>query len=680
MSIGPVLDGANPVILAPTAGGKTEAAFFPLISQILTEGWPGLSILYLSPIKALLNNQFERLEMLFGLVGHTVGVWHGDISDSQKNKIRKTPPSVLLTTPESLEGMLISTKTSAAQMFENVRAIVIDEVHAFAGDDRGWHLLGILQRLSAYAGRDIQRLGLSATVGNPEEIAAWLSKGSQRPQITVDPPRNTATPPEVTLDWVATLENAAKVITLMHPGERRLVFCDSRIQAERIAGELRARGVSTFLSHSSLSADERRRTETAFAEGGPGVIVATSTLELGIDIGNLDRVIQLDAPYTVASFLQRMGRTGRRPGTTANITLLAVTDEGLLRAAALLDMWKNGEVEPARAPAAPYHILAQQIMAVVLEHPGLTASELFRSLTAFCEAAALPHADMVSLLKHLIDQHYLFLDGPRIGIGRKSETELGRRHFLELVSVFTTPPFFKVMANRREIGEVHQSTFISHDDADDNSEKRLSVILLAGRSWRVKDVDWTRRIAYVEPIDRPGKTRWMSLGQPMTHALARAHLRILTGSQHAADHWSKRARAALQELFMGYSFLDENDATLVRSTKESELWNFAGGHANHYLAACLPAFGIPVTTTNALRIRIDDRPSALDVHTALSTIVRSQPRPLINAKHPMLRGLKFNQLLPPELLQKAAQARIFGEQPWHNIRPQIAIIENPTDQ
>ncbi len=681
LSIQPIIDGHNAVILAPTAGGKTEAAFFPLMSQVLTEDWQGLSILYLSPIKALLNNQFERLEKLFGLIGYTVGIWHGDVSDSVKNRMRKSPPHVLLTTPESLEGMLISTRTAGKTMFGNLRAIVIDEVHAFAGDDRGWHLLGVLQRLSAYANRDIQRLGLSATVGNPDEIAAWLGQGSTRPQVTIDPPGRLPRETDVKLDWVATLENAAKVIALLHPTERRLVFCDSRIQAERLARELRARDINTHLTHSSLSADERARTEQAFAEGGPGVIVATSALELGIDIGNLDRVIQLDAPYSVASFLQRMGRTGRRAGTTANCLFLTITDDGLLRAAALLDMWKNNEVEPARAASAPFHILAQQMIAIVLEQPGLSLAEFTRALTPFCNATNIELPDFQALLQHLLDQQYLFLDGIRLGIGRTGESELGRRHFLEIVSVFTAPPVFKVMHNRREIGEVHQSTFLSQDDEADDAPRTSSVILLAGRSWRTQHIDWNRRIAYVEPSDQPGRTRFLGAGQPMTHMLARATHRVITGSTLAKEHYSTRARAALETLLQTYGFLDSEHPTMLRTSKDTELWNFAGGHANNYLTACLDTadlahLALDVTSNNALRLRIDHRISAADLQIALQQTATGTIQPTIDPKHPMLRALKFSELLPEHLLQRAARARIFGDQPWHDIHATITIFEH----
>ncbi len=447
MAVDPILNGENTVLLAPTAGGKTEAAYFPLMTRLLEESWQGLSLLYLSPIKALLNNQFERLERLFGLIGYRVGVWHGDISQSVKRRMREDPPHLLLTTPESLEGMLISTKTDPAKMFGNLWAVVIDEIHAFAGDDRGWHLLGVLHRLTRHAGRDIQRVGLSATVGNPDEIAQWLSRGSERPSRTVDPevPSDSADPAaktvpkanaEVTLDWVASLGNAAQVISKMHRGERRLVFCDSRIQAEKLTKSLRERGVDTKVIHSSLSVDERRQTERSFVTGGPGVIVATSALELGIDIGDLDRVIQIDAPYSVASFLQRMGRTGRRSGTIANCLFLAITDDGLLRAASLLDMWQRGEVEPAEAPGSPYHILAQQMMATILEQPGIIVADFLERIRPYCDTIGATLNEARELLDFLLDHQFLFTDGSRLGIGRAGEDEFGRRNFLELVFCF----------------------------------------------------------------------------------------------------------------------------------------------------------------------------------------------------------------------------------------------------
>ena len=271
--------------------------------------------------------------------------------------------------------MLVSASIRHDRLFAGVRAVVVDEVHAFARDDRGWHLLALLQRIGRLAGRDLQRIGLSATVGNEDDLLAWLSAGSDRPRRVIRPPAVPEPPPEVQLDYVGHLDNAATVIAALHRGEKRLVFCDSRARVEQLAAELRLRRVETFVSHSSLGLDERRQAERAFAQGRDCVIVATSALELGIDVGDLDRVIQIDAPGAVSSFLQRMGRTGRRPGMARNCLFLATSDEGLLRAAGLVDLWAAGFVEPAVPPPEPLHILAQQLLALALQERGIGRSE-----------------------------------------------------------------------------------------------------------------------------------------------------------------------------------------------------------------------------------------------------------------------------------------------------------------
>jgi ATP-dependent Lhr-like helicase len=284
--------------------------------------------------------------------------------------------------------MLIGVKTDHAHLLGGVRAVVVDEVHAFAGDDRGRHLLAVLERLQRITGRPIQRIGLSATVGNPQHLLTWLQgSGAGRrvgrvvaPDLTPTgtPSRHrsadgTSGPPpgDVKLDYVGSLSNAAKVIAALHRGEKRLVFRDFRRQVEELGAALRARDVTVFLSHASLSADERARSEQAFAEARDCVIVATSTLELGIDVGDLDRVIQIDAPGTVASFLQRVGRTGRRAGSTRNCLFLATRRDTLLQAAALLILWGRGWVEPVVAPPEPRHLVAQQLLAATLQEQKL---------------------------------------------------------------------------------------------------------------------------------------------------------------------------------------------------------------------------------------------------------------------------------------------------------------------
>ena len=212
--------------------------------------------------------------------------------------------------------------------------------------DRGWHLLSVLERVRKLAGHDVQRIGLSATVGNPEALCDWLAGSCEGPRRVCAPEPTAAAPADVTLDYVGSIPNAAIVINRLHRGEKRLVFCESRSRAEELGSELTRLGTTAFVTHSSLSVDQRRQAEDAFANRENCVIVATSVLELGIDVGDLDRVIQIDAPGRVASFLQRMGRTGRRSGTTRNCLFLATNENGLMQAAALIDLWRDGYVEP----------------------------------------------------------------------------------------------------------------------------------------------------------------------------------------------------------------------------------------------------------------------------------------------------------------------------------------------
>ncbi|HEY7427065.1 MAG TPA: DEAD/DEAH box helicase [Gemmataceae bacterium] len=299
--IDPVLAGRHLLILAPTAGGKTEAALLPVLSRMLAEDWRRLGVLYVCPIKALLNNLDARLSRYCTLLGRRSALWHGDIPAGQKKAILRDPPDCLLTTPESLEVMLDSQKTDAATFFGNLRVVIVDEVHAFAGDDRGWHLLSLLSRIERLCGREFQRIGLSATMGNPEELLDWLAGTCGGPRQVCRPAEEAAgSAAEVKLDHVGSLHNAAVVISRLHRGEKRLVFVDSRARSEQLARELRSLEVAAFVTHSSLSQDERRQAEEAFAGRDDCVIVATSVLELGLDVGNLHRVVHgLQVPCAV---------------------------------------------------------------------------------------------------------------------------------------------------------------------------------------------------------------------------------------------------------------------------------------------------------------------------------------------------------------------------------------------
>jgi ATP-dependent helicase Lhr and Lhr-like helicase len=653
-SVAPLTAGEDAILLAPTAGGKTEAAVFPLLSAMLTHRWTGLSVVYVCPIKALLNNLLPRLEAYGGWLGRTVGVWHGDVSAGAKDRIRTDPPDILLTTPESLEGLLISTKT-ATGFFANLRSVVVDEVHAFASDDRGWHLLAVLERLTRVADRPLQRIGASATVGNPESLLTWLqgSGAGVRPgrviapgvaspgtEIPGEPPSG-----EIELDYVGSIANAAKVIAALHKGEKRLVFCDSRKLVEQLAGWLREKGVTTFLSHSSLSMDERRRAEQAFAEARDCVIVATSTLELGIDVGDLDRVIQINAPGTVASFLQRLGRTGRRSGTTRNCLFLALDDRGLLDAAGLLRLWARHWVEPVTAPPRPNHIVAQQILALCLQEKQFGDRlwpEAWNGLEPF-DIGAKP------IIEFLVGEGFIESDGGMLFVGPNAERRFGSKHFADLTAVFCAPPEFTVIHGRQEIGRIDPSILLS------DHREGPALILLSGRTWHPKHIDWKRRICHVEPIAGVGNAKWSSLGVPTgkSFALVQSIRQVILGEDPPV-RLTRRAEDALAESREKHAdHVDPAHLVIRRSGSELRWWTWAGYRANLTLHAALGRYARADGITDT-GLRLSAEYSAAELSQAIKEARLAAPIPDPRA----VKGLKFSDALPQALAADTLAERL----------------------
>lgn len=666
-SIEAYLGGANLVVLAPTAGGKTEAAFFPVLSQMLSETWTGLSVLYVSPIRALLNNQEERLQRYFQLVGRKAACWHGDTTQGDKRRMLAEPPDCLLTTPESLEVLLVSTKIDHRQFFQNVRTVVIDELHAFAGDDRGWHLLSVLARIQRFADRDIQRVGLSATVGNPNEMLDWLSSSSARGKEVIRPEPTTRSRPEVQLDYVGFLPNAAKIIRLLHQGQKRLVFCDSRSRVEQLSLLLRQDGVDTFVSHSSLGLDERRSAERAFSQRQNCVIVATSSLELGLDVGDLDRVLQIDAPPSVSSFLQRMGRTGRRAGTTSNCLFLATNDEGLLRAAALLDLWQEGFVEPVVAPPKPFHILAQQLMALVLQERGVGRSQWFDWVATVPAFAKMDRQAVSDLVDFMLRSGVLWADNGVLSFAPEGEPKYGRKNFMELLTVFTSPPLFRVVAGQKELGFVHESTFYKREEGP-------PIIVLAGRSWKTNHLDWKRRIAHVEPAEERGRSRWLGEGQFLSYRVCQS-IRRLLASDANQPIWSQRATAQLNEIRTEYPWASADGTSVVRHPSgEVRWWTFGGGAANTLLASHLrPKADVRVDN---LSIRFMTTMKVNEVEELIGALSAAQIEPV--PAEDAIEGLKFSECLPPHIAAEVFCARFNDAEAVRKIvgEPRRVVVEH----
>ncbi len=687
--IPPVLAGEHLIVLAPTAGGKTEAAFFPVVSRMLSEGWTGLSVLYLCPIKALLNNLDLRLQRYSRLLGRRSDVWHGDVKTSRRKQILREPPDCLLTTPESLEVMLVSPNVDSLRLFSNLRVVIVDEIHAFAGDDRGWHLLSVLERITKLAGRELQRIGLSATVGNPDVLVDWLAGGCVGPRHVLRPPEmpriesaiiepqpsgidglpnpinedrgaltlasatsHIANAADVKLDFVGSLNNAAVVISRLNRGEKRLVFIDSRARAEQLGLQLRQLGITAFVTHSSLSQEQRHQAEDAFANRDDCVIVATSVLELGIDVGDLDRVIQIDSPPTVSSLLQRMGRTGRRAGTIRNCLFLATTEQSTLQAAGLIELWASGFVEPVVPPPEPYHVLAQQLMALILQQSGVGRSTWMEWIQRVPAFRLMPTENITAMVDWMLESEILWSEADILGIGREGEAEFGRKHFLELMSVFLSPPLFTVLHGRQELGFVDELTFLGKQEGP-------RVLLLGGRPWRVTHVDWARKLAYVEVSETVGRSRWKGTGPELKFDLCQAMRGVLTTSEQS-PRWSQRASDKLTELRSNFHWLDAHlPVVLINEDGESEWWTFAGYGANVSVLPALSQRTQSQVTCDSFSLTFEGHltPQVIDQAVrSLPETPRQELLPLVDSK--AIQAVKFSECLPPALITNMLRLRL----------------------
>ncbi len=645
-AVAPILQGQHCLILAPTAGGKTEAAIIPVLSRMATGEWPGPSVLYVCPIKALLNNIESRLSRYAGFVGRTVQVWHGDVGQGAKARAKRSAPDILLTTPESLEGMLISTKGDRASWFGSIRVVIVDELHAFAGDDRGWHLRAVIKRIEAYARQPIQRIGLSATVGNPNELLDWFAGAGERQVVGSS---SVSTDADVTIDHVGSMANAATVISRLHRGSKRLVFCDSRSKVEELGVALRSLNTRTFVSHSSLSASERKLAETAFAEERDCVIVATSTLELGIDVGDLDYVIQIDSPSSVSSFLQRMGRSGRRAGSRRNCLFLTTTDEAFLLACAITTLWREKYVEPIKPPPLPWHMVAQQMMALVLEYPGLPAHEVID--VARTQFPDLDPETVAAVFDFMEAKAILFVSSGLASLGPEGEKLFGRAHFLELLSAFASPMVLAARHGATELGYVDPMAVQQQKDGP-------TVLLLGGRSWKVISVEWSKRTVWLEPTDEKGKSRWLGTSRWLGFEVCQAIRRVLLHEGDTGLVLSKRGTQQLDEVRDLITAPARQGSLLLEHLPSGRhrWWTFAGGAVNSALALRLGEIG---------SARVDDLWVETDADVAVPELIR---RPVdhsaitaFGAKMAERSDLKFAACLRPDLVAAVVAERLLDE-------------------
>lgn len=422
--------GRDVLVIAPTAGGKTEAALIPVIDAILKEGSPGVSCLYISPLKALINDQEERFLSFCIPTGLDLKVWHGDVPRGDRSWGDGEPPHVLMITPESLE-VLMGEKALARDL-AHVRFVIVDELHSFVESERGVHLRVLLDRLDALAGSHVQRLGLSATVGNPDEVLLWLSGAGREGELVevVQPPREKKFSFHVQEDPA----RRTRVVAGLVADKKALVFVNSRAEAEELGSTLRGTVSHLFVHHSSLSPQVRRAAEESLGGGESACIICTSTLELGIDIGDLDIVVQVGAPASVSSFLQRMGRSGRR-GESPYMAFVLSGARELLVCAAVIESARKKRVEPLDPKKRPYNILVQQVFLAVLRHRRTTAARLEREIGTLAAFRDLPRDTLRVLVAFLEEGGFLVRDGEFLMAGPRMEALYGRSQGKDLYSV-----------------------------------------------------------------------------------------------------------------------------------------------------------------------------------------------------------------------------------------------------
>ncbi|MEN6442270.1 MAG: DEAD/DEAH box helicase [Methanoregula sp.] len=481
-----ITEGSDVLVLAPTAGGKSEAALIPVMDDILKHGRTGITCLYISPLKALINDQEERFSAFCVPTGVTLQKWHGDVPKGDRRWKDGEPPHILMITPESLE-VLLQEKEICPDL-HNIRYVIIDELHAFVESERGVHLKILLDRLDRITLYPIQRIGLSATAGNPVEILKWLSDMRRDNKVVemVSPPKKNEFLFVVEEDEEKQVDALVRIVA----GRKALVFVNSRSIAERIMKSACGRILNLHIHHSSLSTALRKTAEDAFHRDDGACIICTSTLELGIDIGDLDVVVQIGPPGSVSSFLQRMGRTGRRGGSAFVAWILANPGD-LLCSCAIMECAINKEVEHLQPLLKPYNVFLQQLFLLLFHASRISRKRLVRELRAHPAFSALPLAGCEEIVSHLVVEGYLAPDGDMVMPGIEAERVFGRSNWKDLYSVISGSGEYRAVTPDGDFVGKLDARFVNSPDSGEFS--------LGGQSWSMVKCDEQHNLVVVVP-------------------------------------------------------------------------------------------------------------------------------------------------------------------------------------
>jgi len=500
-----IMQGENVLVIAPTGSGKTEAALLPLIDKMVQDqNRQGISLLYITPLRALNRDLLKRLQIWSAKLGFTVEVRHGDTPAADRRRMAARPPDLLITTPETLQAVLPGKRMR--QHLRHVKAVVVDEVHELAGNRRGVQLTVGLERLREVRPDGFQRIGLSATVGNPEEISRFLG-GSEPVRIVQIPlSKDTRykieypTPGEEDQELARRLYTApeaaarlALVSDLVDAHDSTLIFVNSRVNAEMLGSKFNMMNQNIMVHHGSLPKEERVRSEEAFKARQVKGLVCTSTLELGIDIGSVDLVVQYMSPRQVSSLVQRVGRSGHSLTRTSQGVLVSVSTEDLLESIGVIELAKEGRLEPTIIHHRALDVLAHQIAGLLMDSEGsVTLGHVKQVLKRAFPYSELEEAELEKVVEFMRKMGHLKRDDQTLY--RTSRT---RMYYYENLSMIPDERRYQVvdLTNQQSVGILGEEFMLTMAHVGLN-------FIVKGRVWQMKQITDDGKV-YVLPVNDP---------------------------------------------------------------------------------------------------------------------------------------------------------------------------------
>lgn len=673
MAIPLILPGDRDVIVAAsTASGKTEAAFLPALTHYLNQDKPGL-IVYISPLKALINDQFGRLERLCEDLDIPVWPWHGDIGSTSKQRFFKNPHGVMLITPESLEAMLCNRGTSVAGIFRNLNFFVIDELHAFIGSERGKQLQSLMHRIDAVVGRSVPRIGLSATLGNMRAAARFLRPDGAA--AIVDAPSNSSELLLVVKGFEEPIpapeeknpDKAAKAIAQhLFPnlrGSNNLVFPNSRREVERYTHLLNELCEQTGVPrefwphHGSLSKEIRYETEAALKQKvRPASAVCTNTLELGIDIGAVRSVAQIGTPPSVASLRQRIGRSGRRKGEPAILRGYVIEDEidkqadlqtrlrlDTFQITAVVSLLTQKWYEPPVVNGAHLSTFIQQLLSSIAQYGGLHAGQAYGLLCGpNAPFSSVSKEAFIALLRYLGEKDVLIQDGSGLLLHGSLGDKLVNHY--SFYAAFTVDEEFRIIAAGKTLGTLPISQMLTVNQR----------ILFGGRTWLVEEIDENQKVIYVTAA-RGGAPPLFNGGSGRMHTQVRQAMRALYQGKLDPGYLDPTAKRFIEEGRATYEHYNLDDRLTLDRGSDLLLLTWLGDSSNEAIACLLNARNFKAQS-NRLGVEVTQGPDAeRAVHQALTSIASSPPPAIevLLAEAKNLASQKWDHLLSPHLLQQS---------------------------